>query len=100
MTTGIVSEIWHDLKHPSEEPLMSFVALLMVVCVVMLGALLVAGIHDWRFEATHTCLRTNKYWEEGHFVGIPGKGGYWQPAGWHYYCLEWSPHDGLKPWLE
>lgn len=91
-------EILGWLFHPDE--LMDFVvSLLLWICLLALGGLTVACGHDLWFESHHQCVRTDRFWEEGHFVGVVGKGGYWQPAGWHYYCAQWTPSDGGDVWI-
>lgn len=55
--------------------------------------LLIFGVRTMIFESTHECIRSGRYWGYGHMVGVVGKGGYYQPAGWRFVCYEWSPDD-------
>lgn len=52
--------------------------------------------YEW-FVAHHTCLRGRTYWGDGYFVGVPGKGGRYEPAGWRWTCVAWTPDDGPAP---
>lgn len=71
-----------------------------VVCLLTLGWIAVSIIRMElglsalaKFHDTHECVRSGTYRRAGHFVGIIGRGGYWQPARDVWICYEWYPDD-------
>jgi hypothetical protein len=95
---NLISEIFDSLWHPMRDGVGCAIAWLCAGCCTAVFALTVAIAHDLWFEHTHSCVESGRYWEEGHIVGVIGKGGYYQSAGWRWICYEWSPNDG-RLWL-
>lgn len=75
------------------------IAVGMWVVTTFMGFMFVALVQTAIFAATHTCVRARQYWGQGRYVGVVGRGGYFQPAGWRSACYEWAPNDGKRPWI-